>query len=161
VELIEGEIIAMPPMMNPHAVGLGLAQDVLGAVFGTDYWVRNQLPLHFGPRSEPEPDVAVVPGEPRDYQDHPTTALLVVEISDTSLRYDRGRKAGVYARAGIADYWIVNLVDNQLEAFRDPQPDSQQPGRYAYGTITVLKATEVLAPLAAANARIAVNDLLP
>src|SRR5947208_15853969 len=74
VELIEGEIFQMPPMKTPHAAALELGERELEAVFGAGYWVRNQLPLHFGPRSEPEPDLAVVPGGPRDFTDHPTTA---------------------------------------------------------------------------------------
>jgi Uma2 family endonuclease len=161
VELIEGEILEMPSMKNPHAIALGLAQDVLGAVFGPGYWVRNQLPLHFGSRSEPEPDFAVVQGGPRDYQDHPTTALLVVEISDTTLSFDRGRKKSLYARAGIEDYWIVNLMDDQLEVYREPQLESRRPRRYTYSKVTMLKPGAVAKPLAAPNARIAVSNLLP
>jgi Uma2 family endonuclease len=161
VELIEGEIIDMPPMNNPHAVALGLAHDALLAAFGTGFWVRDQMPLHFGSRSEPEPDIAVVPGAPRDFLDHPTTALLVMEISETSLQFDRTRKSSLYAEAGIADYWIVNLVDNQLEVCRDPQPDPDQVGRFIYAKITILKSGEVIAPLGMKKARIAVRDLLP
>jgi len=161
VELIEGEIIDMPPMMNPHAVAVSLALDALSAAFGVGYWVRPQLPLHLGPRTEPEPDVSVAPGKARDYQDHPTTALLALEISYTSLRFDRERKGDVYARAGIADYWIVNLVDRQLEVCRDPHLDPGQPPGWKYGTITILKAGDSVAPLAAPNARIAVSDLFP
>jgi Uma2 family endonuclease len=161
VELIEGEIIRMPPMMNPHAVANGLTVEALRTCFGPSYWIRDQLPLHFGSRSEPQPDVAVVPGTPRDYQDHPTTALLVVEISITSLRFDRGRKAQLYARAGITDYWLINLVDNQLEILRDPQPDPRKVGRYTYATKTIHKVSDFVSPLAAPNTKIAVKELLP
>lgn len=161
VELIDGEIIDMPPMNNPHAVALGLVQQALGSAFGPGYWARNQLPLHFGSRSEPEPDFAVVQGAPRDYHDHPTTALLVVEICDTSLQYDRETKGSLYARAAIGDYWIVNLLDNQLEVYRDPRPDSERSGHYKYGSVAVLEADEIITPLAALNARVLVRDLLP
>ena len=161
VELIEGEIVEMPPMLNPHAVAVSLALDALRAAFGAGYWVRPQLPLHLETNTEPEPDVSVVSGGARDYQDHPTMALLALEISYTSLRFDRERKGNVYARAGIADYWIVNLVDGELEIYRDPQPDPMRPGCSKYGTITILKAGDSVAPLAAANSRIAVSDLFP
>src|SRR5690349_838232 len=113
-ELIEGEIIQMPPMEEPHAAGIEKTRRALEAVFGPNHWARAQMPLRFRPRSAPEPDVAVVPGGPDDYQTAPTAALLVVEVSDASLAYDRGRKASLYARAGIADYWIVSLRHRQL-----------------------------------------------
>ncbi len=84
-----------------------------------DYTVRNQMPLALDENSEPEPDVAVVPGKARDYtQAHPTTAVLVVEVADATLRLDRKTKQAVYARNGIAEYWIVNLKDNSLEVYR-------------------------------------------
>lgn len=75
------------------------------SVFGSNY------PLVVGDDSEPEPDLAIVPGTPRDYPDHPTSALLVVEVSDTTLALDRGQKRRLYAAAGITDYWVLNLVD--------------------------------------------------
>ena len=98
VELIDGRIVQMPPMMNPHAAAIELVKRALEPAFGPAFWVRMQLPLHFGRYSAPEPDIAVVPGGPRDYSDHPTTALLVVEVSESTLSYDRNRKAALYAR---------------------------------------------------------------
>ena len=100
VELIEGTIVQMPPQKNFHVIGIGLVEQRPRAAFGPRYWVRIQAPLHLGPRSAPEPDVAVVPGGSRDYTrtGHPTTALLIVEVSETTLAYDRGRKASLYAR---------------------------------------------------------------
>jgi Uma2 family endonuclease len=123
---------------------------------------RLQAPLHLGPRSAPEPDAAVVPGGPRDYTatGHPTTALLIVEVSDTTLSYDRGRKASLYARAGIADYWILNLVQ-QLEVHRWPVPDPTQHYRHGYADVLILTPQDHIAPLAAPKKRVAVADLLP
>ncbi len=161
VELIDGEIIQMPAMKNPHAVSLGLTEDALRRAFGPKCWVRPQVPLVLGRWSEPEPDLAVVPGGPRDYTDHPTSALLVVEISDTSLWFDRTHKARDYARSGIADYWIVNLVDRQLEVHRQPQRDPARGRRFLYGSRTILTTGNVVSPLAAPHATIAVDDLLP
>ena len=163
VELIEGTIVQMPPQKNPHAIGLGLAEDAARATFGPRHWVRTQLPLHLGPRSAPEPDVAVVPGGPRDYTrtGHPTTALLIVEISETTLAYDRGRKASLYARAKIADYWIVNLVHSRLEVRRNPVPDQGERYGWRYQDVLLLGPEDRIAPLAAPKKRVAVADLLP
>ncbi|MBI4572140.1 MAG: Uma2 family endonuclease [candidate division NC10 bacterium] len=103
-----------------------LTQDALRKAFGEGTHVRIQLPLALDPSSEPEPDVTVVRGSPRDYRDaHPSAALLVVEVADTTLSHDRDQKGSLYARAGVADYWIVNLVDQVLEVYRDPGPSPQ------------------------------------
>jgi Uma2 family endonuclease len=81
------------------------------------------VPLALGPASEPEPDIAVVTGSPHDYlHAHPATALLIVDVADASLTFDRTKKASVYARAGILDYWIVNLIDQVVEVHRNPEP---------------------------------------
>lgn len=103
-----------------------MTQDALRKAFGEGTHVRIQLPLALDPSSEPEPDVTVVRGSPRDYRDaHPSAALLVVEVADTTLSHDRDQKGSLYARAGVADYWIVNLVDQVLEVYRDPGPSPQ------------------------------------
>jgi Uma2 family endonuclease len=105
--------------------------------------------------SEPEPDLAVVRGSARDYVDqHPTSAALVVEVSDTSLDYDRTRKARVYAQAGIAEYWVVNIVAGVLEVHRDP-------GESGYRSVLTLRSGEAVAPLAGDGTPVAVADLLP
>ena len=161
VELLDGEIIDMPAPGNPHCVSTSLVEEVLRAAFGVGFWVRVQMPLDLGPASEPQPDVAVVPGKPRDYQDHPTTALLVIEVSETSLSYDRSQKASLYARSNLTDYWIVNLFDRQLEVHRNPVPDSSQPHGFRYAHVTVLSPGDAVSPLAVPAARVAVADLLP
>ena len=111
MELIEGEVVDMPPQKNAHYTAILLAQRALERAFGPNYVVRVQGPLDLGERSQPEPDLAVVPGSPRDYRDHPKTASLVVEVSDSTLVFDRERKARLFAKAGIPEYWIINLVD--------------------------------------------------
>jgi Uma2 family endonuclease len=161
VELIEGEIIEMPVPKPPHVMAMLLTADVLRSAFGRGFHVRTQVPLNLGEASEPEPDLAVVPGAPRDYPEHPTTALLVVEISEMTLPIDRGRKASLYARGGIADYWILNLVDRQLEVLRTPVPDAAQSYGFGYQDVTILAPADSVAPLAAPAARITVADLLP
>jgi len=162
VELIDGEIIDMPAMKDLHAVAVGLVQRSLQLVFA-NAWVRCQLPVSFIEESEPEPDFSVVAGDPRDYKGkgHPREALLIVEIADSTLRFDRTKKAAVYARAGIADYWIVNLVDNCVEVFRGPVEDSSATLGWRYRSISVMKPGESVAPLAKPEAWIEVKDLLP
>ncbi len=162
VELIEGVIVNMPPMLSHHAATIGMSQRKLEKVFGLGYWLRIQMPLQFGRRSAPEPDLAVVMGAAEDYiRAHPTMALLVVEVSESSLSYDRGRKASLYARAGIADYWIVNLVRNQLEVRRNPVVDPSQRYGFGYADVSILTAADHVTPLAAPHAILAVADLLP
>jgi Uma2 family endonuclease len=104
VELIDGEIVTMTPQKSRHATAVWLAQIAIGRAFGEPFGVRTQLPLALDPGSEPEPDIAVVTGSPRDYSDeHPSTAVLIVEVADASLAFDRTVKASLYARAGIPD----------------------------------------------------------
>jgi Uma2 family endonuclease len=162
VELIDGRILEMSPRNPPHCITISLAFDVIRAAFGAGFYVRTQGALDLGTRSQPEPDIAVYPGAPNDYRDHhPTTALLVVEVSDSTLAYDRGRKAAVYARAGIADYWIVNLIDRQIEVYRKPIAAAAHPRRFVYEDVTVVPATGVISPLAAPTAVIRISELLP
>lgn len=162
VELIEGEIVAMTPQASPHATSLGLTQDVLVLVFPQGFIIRVQLPLALGLRSMPEPDLAVVAGTRREYRDsHPTTAVLVIEIADATLQFDRAEKASMYAAAGIRDYWVLNLVDRVLEVYRDPAPQPGAPFGHAYRTALRFGPGDHVAPLAAPQARIAVADLLP
>ncbi len=162
VELIEGEVIAKTPQKSPHAAAVRLGQEALRGVFGAGFDVRPQLPLSLGADSEPEPDIAVVRGAPRDYvQGHPSTALLVVEVADATLDFDRGRKAGLYARAGIPDYWIVNLPDRVLEVYRDPGPLADRPAEHGYRSIRRIGPLDSVAPLASPAAHVRVAELLP
>jgi Uma2 family endonuclease len=157
LELIEGEIFRMSPQDSPHATACDLAEDALREIFRRGYRVRTQKPLSLGDDSVPEPDLAVVRGSVRDYaRAHPATAVLIVEVADSSLWYVRKRKAPLYARAGIPDYWILNLPERVLEVHRDPDPVSAQ-----YRQITRYGEDESVAPLAAPAAAILVRDLLP
>src|SRR5262249_8310567 len=109
VELIEGRIMVLSPQNPPHAGTLDAVAEVLRGLFGPGYRVRVQMPMDLGQTTEPEPDVAVVAGTVQQFLTaHPTSAALIVEVSDTKVSYDRKRKGSLYARAGIADYWIRN-----------------------------------------------------
>lgn len=164
VQLIGGEIFVMAAQKNFHALGITLTEDALRDAFGKDYWVRIQMSLDLTPRSVPDQDLAVVPGDPRSHAgsaDNPTTALLIVEVSETTLGFDRSRKSSLYACAGIKDYWILNLIDRQLEVYRDPVTDISTSFGWRYSTRTDLAAADTVTPLAAPNATIKVVDLLP
>jgi Uma2 family endonuclease len=162
VELIEGDVIEMSPMRPPHRTAVVLTGDRLRGVFGAGYFISVQSPFDAGEPSEPEPDIAVIPGNVRDYKvAHPTTAVLIVEVADTSLQYDRIVKASLYAKAGIKEYWIVNLVDNQVEVYRHPVPMLEQTYGFGYTTVTILKTSDTITPLAAPHMTIAVAELLP
>lgn len=162
VELIEGQIIVLSPMGSMHATAVALVAKALESIFSTDGVVRWQMPFVAGEYSEPEPDIAVVTGTIRDYRDqHPSHALLLVEVADTSLTYDRETKASLYARAGVAEYWIINLVDQCVEVYRQPHYDAQAPFDFSYAPPSILVVGDQLAPLARPEAIIAVADLLP
>ena len=150
---IHGEIVSMAAMLEPHMTGVSLARFELQRAFGEAFYIRVQGPLRQG-NHDPEPDLAVVPGAPRDYTKMPTTALLVVEVADSSFYYDTGTKADIYAAAGLADYWVLDIEDRQLLVFRDPDASG-------YRTKLTLAETDTLAPLAAPGGTIRVADLLP
>ena len=162
--LLDGIILEQGPMEPPHATGLALVDAALRAIFGAGWLLRIQSPLHVNTHNDPLPDLAVVPGGPRDYAGvHPTTAALVVEVSDTTLNTDLTAKAERYATANIADYWVLDLNANQLHVFRDPQPLPLPPdlAAIAYRTHLTLGPTDRVSPLAAPGASILVGDLLP
>jgi len=160
-ELIDGEVMVLSPQNWPHAATVDQVAEALRLALPAGFWVRAQLPLALGTSSDPEPDVSVVSGHRADYRDHPTTAVLIVEVSDTSLDYDRTRKASLYARAGIRDYWIFNLVDRQVEVYRGPAPDATQPYGHGYTSTTTLVPPAAVSPLAAPAVSLPVADLLP
>jgi Uma2 family endonuclease len=162
VELIEGEVIEMSPIYSPHATAVTLIDEVIRELFGKGWVVRVQNPLSLGINSDPEPDVAIVAGKARDFKDaHPATAALVIEVADSSLNYDRKHKGSLYAKAGLADYWIVNLVNKQVEVYRRPIPDAEAEFGFSYADKFIFKPGDKVKPLAKPKAVIAINDLMP
>jgi Uma2 family endonuclease len=155
VELIEGVIYNRSPQSSRHSTAVHVVAEALRRAFPQHY-LRIQAPLALGDLSAPEPDLAVVPGQPRDYRDgHPNQALLVVEVADSSLLHDRQRKVPLYAEAGIPETWILNLVQGTLEVYREP-------GDTGYRSSTTLGASESVQIVAAESPlSIPVGDLLP
>src|SRR5581483_4658354 len=144
----------------PHVVASRKTAEVLERAFAGVGWVSRQEPISL-PDSDPEPDVAVLAGRFEDYSDHPTTALLVVEVADTTLSDDTTEMAEVYAEAGVAEYWVLDLNGRQLIVFRDPHPLSTALGATAYRQRQTFGPADRVSPLAAPNASILVGDLLP
>ena len=162
IELLGGEMIVKEPQYSPHATAIQLVQRALDRAFGPDWSVRPQLPVALDAESEPEPDICVVPGDPRVYRHaHPARPVLIVEVSLSRLAFDRDGKGSLYARAGIADYWIVNLPDRRLEVYREPVAHGAAPFGWRYGRVVTLGPDERVSPRAAPAAAIAVADLLP
>lgn len=162
LELLDGLLVVQEPQGSPHAAIVGHIGQVLRAAFGAGWHARLQAPLALDEDSAPEPDVAVVAGEYRDYVGaHPLTAVLVVEVADSSLRLDRRLKGGLYARAGLAEYWIVNLVDAVVEVYRHPHPAEHAAHGWTYRSVDILRPPATVTPLAAPSAEIAITDLLP
>jgi Uma2 family endonuclease len=161
LELMNGEIYKKTsPQKSGHSFVIRALDELLTDAFGRGFDVRPQLPLQRNDNTEPEPDVSVVPGSWKDYQnEHPplTRAVLIAEVSDTSLRADRGIKAALYAEAGVPDYWIVNLKDRVIEVYREPSGAPSAAGAFAYKSARIYHEGESLAPLSALK----VTDLLP
>ncbi|MBC8117323.1 MAG: Uma2 family endonuclease [Candidatus Saccharimonas sp.] len=159
VELIEGYLIDKGRQSPAHAMSVSLTHEHLREMFSDGWWCRNQAPLHLTEYSAPDADAAVVPGNVRDYSDHPTTAELVVEVSDTSLQLDLSMKAELYAQAVVPEYWVVDLVHRQLIVHRQPKRPSSGTARYE--EVTVYEADAAVKPLAKPRASVKVADLLP
>lgn len=156
-ELIYGRVVArMSPMGGPHSMAVRKVSRILDEAFGDGFDVRPQLPMRLATGQEPEPDILVVPGTPDDYPDAPLSsdALLVVEVSDTTLRFDRHSKSLMYAAESIPEYWIVNLRTRTLEVRRQPEGGE-------YLRLDVYHEGESVSPLSVPTASVSVSALLP
>lgn len=151
--LIDGVILEEGPMNPPHAITLELVEQAIRAAFGAGWRFRGQSPLVLGQDLDPEPDFAVIAGNPRGSSGHPTTANLVIEVSDFSLDFDTNQKRLLYARASIREYWVVDINGRRLLVYRDPRAGD-------YATQQALGPTDAVSPLAAPSATVRVADLL-
>jgi Uma2 family endonuclease len=159
--LIDGVIVEEGAMNPPHRIGLELSSEALRTAFGVGWRVCVQMPLILGQSTDPEPDIAVVAGTPRGNSSHPTTAALVVEVADSSLRFDTTVKLAAYAAGSITDYWVLDVNARQLLVFRDPRADLTAAHGHTYPTQRTLGPTDAIAPLAAPGGTVTVADLLP
>jgi len=157
VELLEGVVVSMSPRTARHDAAVCRAHEALRTAVGNRGVVRVQCTLVLPPHRAPEPDVAVVLGTLGQYDTrHPTTALLVVEVADASLPQDRITKGRMYAAAGVPEYWILNLRDDQVEVHRAPDPTAG-----VYRDVRSARAGDELAPALLPGVRIAVADVIP
>jgi Uma2 family endonuclease len=162
LELLDGLLAVREPQGSSHAAMVEQIGEALRSAFGVGWHVRLQAPLALDDDSEPEPDVAVVAGEHRDYvSGHPSTAALVVEVADSSLALDRRLKGGLYARAGLLEYWIANLVEGVLEVHREPRSEPDTAYGWVYRSVEILRPPASLTPLGVPGSLIPVADLLP
>ena len=160
-ELIAGEIIEEGQMTRKHWVGVNLLAEALRQVPRSDYYVTIRSPINMGADSEPRPDAVVCFGRPRDHLEAmPTMAALIVEVADLTLVGDRLRKSSLYARAGVSDYWIVNLRKCGLEVYRNPVVMPHTPFGFGYEKADFF-ANDGVSLLAIPKVQIAVADLLP
>ncbi|HEX3127566.1 MAG TPA: Uma2 family endonuclease [Thermoanaerobaculia bacterium] len=155
VELVEGTVYDMTPQSRRHAAALRRTRKALEAVCPRGWDVDVQMPFGAGEDSLPEPDLAIIPEDPAGHAAaHPQAAALIVEVSDSSLRYDREHKTPLYARAGIPETWLVNLLQNRVEVYREPV-DGLYRVRLSCGP------GDRIAPLFRPDAAIPVASLLP
>lgn len=157
VELLEGQILQMSPQQPPHAATTQRASDYLRNLLAGKATIRVQLPITLRPKSEPEPDVAVVRIDPEEYQEsHPTAndIFLLVEVADTTLYTDRKEKALTYAKAGIADYWVLNVSKRRVHVFREPDDES-------YRQETLLNEDATLSLVAFPEIEVPIHQLFP
>lgn len=157
VQLINGQVIEMSPMGSPHATSVSLCLEFVKRIVGDGFLIRSQMPLVLGDWSEPEPDLAVIKGSVRDFEEkHPTCAELVIEVADSSLTLDRDMKSVLYAKAGVSEYWLVDMKGRCIHIFREPEISN---GRYRQ--VMIFHEGESLSSLLNSTVVVAVSDLLP
>jgi Uma2 family endonuclease len=156
-ELIAGHITLMVAKGTLHVITLQLLTRELFNQLGQTALIRTQAPIHLNDFSEPEPDLAIVQGSILDYANHhpqPADIYLVIEVADSTLNYDCQVKDKLYAQAGIADYWVVDVKNRQVHIFR-------QPTSIGYDSHLILAASQTISPLAFTAVTISINSILP
>ena len=157
VELIEGELIVMPPIGPGHSGSVIISNSVFSEYARGRFLVQIQNPIRLGEGSELQPDAMLLRLRDDHYtRSHPTPAdvLLVIEVADSSLEYDRQVKAHLYGRGGVPETWVKNLPEDCIERFTEPGPDG-------YAQHTVHRRGETLTPASLPDMELAVSDLLP
>jgi Uma2 family endonuclease len=159
-ELIGGQMIVTEPKGSPHAAVVRRTAALLRAIFGRRGVVRVQAPVALDDVSEPQPDVAIVPGPWHDdLGAPPVRPTLIVEVAEASLAFDRGHKGSLYARAAVPDYWIVDVRQRALEVYREPVVAPAARFGWKYARTRIVKDDATVSPLAAPRAGIAIAHL--
>ena len=160
LELLDGALVVREPQGNRHAAAIRKVVAALRAALGDAWQIDSQLPLALDDASQPEPDVSVVARHPHAYRDaHPSRAVLIVEIAETSYRIDREYKLSLYARAGVPECWLVDVVNDAVEIHREPE--AAPAARYGrrYRGVETLRPPASVRPLVAPDTPIPVSDL--
>jgi Uma2 family endonuclease len=153
IELLDGVLFEMAPIDPAHSYAGDRLRALLERAIGGRAFLKSGTPFAASDLSEPQPDLFVVP-EGQYWTDHPSRALLVVEVSRSSLKRDRGRKARIYSAAAVDEYWIVNHIDRVVEIYRDRDRDG-------WRTVLVARPGERISPLAFPDAFIEVSEIVP
>jgi len=162
LELLDGALVVREPQGSRHAAAIRRVLHALRAALGEAWQIDSQLPLALDDASEPEPDVTVVARQPDAYRDaHPSRAVLVVEIAETSYGTDREYKFSLYARATIAECWLIDVANERVEIHREPEVSAAALYGWRYRSVETLRSPAVVRPLIAPDTRIRIVDLLP
>lgn len=157
VELIDGEIILMPPIGEPHAVGVDNLTLPFAEIARGQFIVRVQGPIRLDSGSELNPEVVLLRLREAGYisgHPGPDDVLLVIEVSDTTLAHDRGTKLNLYAEANIPETWIMNLPEDCIESFTEPGPEG-------YSQNAIYRRGDTISPTTLTGIEFAVDELLP
>jgi Uma2 family endonuclease len=162
LELIDGALVVREPQGRQHAASIRRLLDALGRALGGDWQIDSQLPIALDDNSEPEPDVSVVPRDRNAYRDaHPSCPVMIVEVAERSYRTDHEYKSSLYARAGIPEYWVVDVLRGQVEVHREPEVSPEAACGFRYRSIATLRPPATVRPVIAPDSVIPVDDLLP
>ena len=162
--LIDGELFEMPAPGPLHTFCIQLLTRLFLALLGQSHSIRAQSSLTINEFSNPQPDLCLALGSDSHYRNahpEPNAVALLIEVADTTLRFDLGPKSHLYAAAGIPDYWVLDINNRLLHVHRDPVSDEAAPRGFRYSTVQVLTETESVAPLAAPQTTIRIADMLP
>lgn len=157
VELLEGKVIWKSAKGTTYCSAVGRTDYLFKEALKNRAWVSIQDPVALSNNSEPEPDIAVVKIDPLRYADHhptPEEVYLIIEVADSSLKFDCDTKGKTYAKAGIADYWVLDVIDRELYVYRQPTPEG-------YKSKTVLSEDKTISPLQFPDLVVSVCDMLP
>ena len=155
-ELLEGEIVAKSPLGPQHSATVTRLTELFYGLGNPSITIRVQDPIRLGDYSVPQPDVAIVNRRGDRYaggHPEPEDILLLIEVSESSLAYDRDVKLPLYARAGIAEVWLVALLPQVVEVYRAPNDNG-------YGEKRTLRRGDTLAPLHLPGAKLAIEPIL-
>jgi Uma2 family endonuclease len=160
VELIDGVIVAMAPMLESHVAAVTRLSAILFRLLDQQrYWIRIQSTLKLGDHM-PEPDLAIAGGPPAADRGRDVNPLLVIEVSDTTLRTDRGKKMSLYAASRVPEYWVVNLQSRLVEVYTRPIQDQTHPFGWRYADVKTYGASDRIPLQLAEGAQVPVAEFI-